>query len=98
MAQLIILPAAEADLEDIWLYIAADNPPAADRFLERILERCHLLATFPYMGQARPDLLPALRSFPIEDYVIFYRPVPDGVEIIRVLHGKRKITKQSLRQ
>lgn len=26
-----------------------------------------------------------------EDYLIFYRPLADGVEIVRVLHGKRNI-------
>lgn len=32
-----------------------------------------------------------LRSHPHGNYVIFYRPIGDGIEIVRVLHGARDI-------
>ncbi|WP_008538835.1 type II toxin-antitoxin system RelE/ParE family toxin [Bradyrhizobium sp. CCGE-LA001] len=32
-----------------------------------------------------------LRSFPVGNYVIFYIPLPDGVEIVRVMHGRLDI-------
>ena len=32
--------------------------------------------------------------FPVREYLIFYRPIDDGVEIVRVLHGKRNITQE----
>lgn len=35
--------------------------------------------------------MPALRSSPVGNYLIFYRPLPDGIEILRVLHGARDI-------
>jgi toxin ParE1/3/4 len=43
------------------------------------------------MGRERTELAPALRSFPIGSYVIFYRPIPDGVEIARILNASRDI-------
>jgi toxin ParE1/3/4 len=42
---------AEADLIQIWLYIAGDNPEAADALLDRIDQQFELLAATPYMGQ-----------------------------------------------
>jgi toxin ParE1/3/4 len=43
------------------------------------------------MGRSRLELAPDLRSFPVGQYVIFYLPLPKGVEIVRVLHGARDI-------
>jgi len=84
-------PQAEADLEEIWWYIAQDSPDAADGFLDQIEERCAVLAQFPLMGTAREDLLPSLRSLVVGSYVVFYLPVNGGIEIVRVLHGKRDL-------
>ncbi|HEX7618277.1 MAG TPA: type II toxin-antitoxin system RelE/ParE family toxin [Verrucomicrobiae bacterium] len=82
---------AELDRVEIALRIARDNPAAADRLLETIDEKCRLLAQMPEMGQERPDLAPDLRSLPDSNHVIFCRPVSDGIQVIRVLHGARDI-------
>jgi len=84
-------PQAEADLAEIWWYIAQDSPDAADVFLDQIEERCAVLAQFPLMGTAREDLLPFLRSLVVGSYVVFYLPVNGGIEIVRVLHGRRDL-------
>jgi toxin ParE1/3/4 len=89
MAQLLKRPAASADLEDIWWYIAQDSPEAADRLLDRIQEKLLSLSQFPHMGASRDDLMPRLRSFSVSNYLIFYFPLEDGIEVIRVLHGAR---------
>jgi toxin ParE1/3/4 len=82
---------AELDRVEIALRIARDNPAAADHLLETIDEKCRLLAQMPEMGRKRPDLAPDLRSLPVSNYVIFYRPVSGGIQVIRVLHGARDI-------
>jgi toxin ParE1/3/4 len=84
-------PLAESDLDDIWWYIAQDNPEAADRLLDRIEERCGALARFPEMGVRREELMPDLRSLPVGSYLIFYLPIEHGIEIVRVLPGMRDI-------
>ncbi len=91
MARVLKRPLAEADLDDIWWYIAQDNPDAADRFLTKVDEQCQALAQFPKMGISKDDLMPSLRSFPVGSYLIFYLPMDDGIEIIRVLPGMRDI-------
>ncbi len=84
-------PLAEVDLEDIWWFIAQDNPDAADRFLDKVEEHCRTLAQFPKMGVSRDELMPLLRSFPVGNYLIFYLPMDDGIDIIRVLSGARDV-------
>jgi toxin ParE1/3/4 len=64
-----------------------------DKFLDEIEAKFHLLAKSPEIGTSRPDLMENLRSFPIKKYVIFYRPIKNGVEIVRVLHGGRDIAR-----
>jgi len=43
------------------------------------------------MGKSREELLPLLRSFPIDDYLIFYRPINNGIEILRLVSGYRDL-------
>lgn len=60
--------------------------------MRKIGGRSWLLARYPYLGRARDDLQPGLRSFPTDDYVIIHRIEPDGtVLILHVFHGSRDI-------
>jgi toxin ParE1/3/4 len=49
------------------------------------------LARRPGLGRARPELYPDLRSFVVRKYVVFYLPLTNGIDVIRVLHGTRDI-------
>ncbi|HAM52160.1 MAG TPA: type II toxin-antitoxin system RelE/ParE family toxin [Nitrospiraceae bacterium] len=91
MVQVVKRPQAETDLDDIWWYIAQDNPDAADRFIDEIAKRCQAIAQFPNMGTRRDDLMPSLRSFAVGNYLIFYLPIDNGIDIVRVLPGMRDI-------
>ena len=93
MTTLLITPAAENDLVNIWLYIARDNSEAADRVYQAAESTFEALAATPRMGtlyQAKRAQLKDVRFFPIskfQSYVIYYREQPQGIEIIRVLHA-----------
>jgi len=91
MPRLLKKPEAENDLDEIWWHIAQDSPHNADKFLDRIEERCWALADFPQMGVSRDELKAGLRSQPVGNYLIFYFPLKDGVDIVRVIHGSRDI-------
>lgn len=82
---------AEEDLLQIWLYIAQDNPKAADRLLDQFGEKCALLASSPLIGTPCPELAHELRFLIVGNYVLFYRADRDCVTVIRVLHGARDI-------
>ena len=83
---------AEADLIDIWLYIAPDNPAAADKMLDEIEDKSVLLSDQPRLGPSRPDIAPELRYFPVGNYLILYRIISGGVEVVRVVHGARRLS------
>lgn len=80
---------AERDLHDIWMYVAKQSVDFADRLFDRIAGTCSTLAEQPGMGEARPDLMDRLRVFSVGNYIIFFRPEPGGIEVVRVLHGAR---------
>jgi toxin ParE1/3/4 len=91
MPRLLLTPEASNDLIQIGLYIEADSPTNADRFLRKIEDAMRRLSEFPGMGQRRDDLAPDLRSFPVGNYLIFYLPLRDGIDVVRVLHGARDL-------
>ena len=84
-------PQALQDLADIWAYIADDNPSRADAFADLIDEKLQALARHPRMGRVRSELSADLRSFVVGRYVIFYLPLRNGIDIVRVIHGARDI-------
>ena len=89
MSRPFFSPSARRDLQEILEFIALDKPAAALRHVERLEDACLELAKNPELGAARNDILPRLRVWSVGNYVIFYRPSDDGVEIIRVVHGAR---------
>lgn len=91
MPRILIRPEAESDLDEIWWYIAQDHPNNADQFLDRIQDRFMALPDFPHLGTSRDELKSGLRSQPVGNYLIFYFPLADGIEIVRILHGSRDI-------
>ena len=91
MPEITLDRAAKADLIDIWQYIARDNPQAADHMLDRIWDAFRVIARFPRGGTARPELGCDVRCYSVGNYVIYFRPAMDGVEIARVLHGAREV-------
>jgi toxin ParE1/3/4 len=91
MALVRVSEAARNDLDAIWNYIAQDDPAAADQVVHSWVSKFKLLASMPEMGRRREELSKGLRSFPVRNYIIFYRPFSEGVEIVRVLHGARDL-------
>jgi toxin ParE1/3/4 len=90
---------AKEDTDDIWHYIAQDNPEAAESFLDAIEETSERLSVFPATGGLRyfnHAELHGLRILPLpkfEKYLLFYRFKEDEhvVEIVRIVHGARDI-------
>ena len=91
MPQHVLTQQAESDLDEIWDYVAEDSTDNAGSLIDRITERFVILAEQPLIGCSRSELAPDLRSFPVGNYIIIYRPTDYGVEVARVLHGSRDI-------
>lgn len=89
-------PRVERDLVDHFSFIARDKLEPADRFLRAAEESFARLAANPLIGHQWDSPLPKLAGIriyclpaPFRNYLIFYRPVDDGVEILTLLHGSR---------
>lgn len=91
MAKVRLSRKARTDLDEIWLYIGRDSTNAADRFVELLVSKFPLLAENPELGRKRPELAPDLRSFPVKNYLIFYRIGRGPLEIVRILSGFRDL-------
>jgi toxin ParE1/3/4 len=86
----VFSPEAEADLFDIWDFLArAASDAVADRQLQAIDRVCDLLVGSPLAGRARDEFRAGIRSFVAPPFVVFYRVTDSTIEIVRVLHGKR---------
>jgi len=81
------------DLQAAARYIRRDNPAAAHAFLEAAYNSFEFLGRNPGVGRKRADLgFPEIRSWRMNGfrrYLIFYRELPDRIQIWRVLHGAR---------
>ena len=91
MARITRRPQAEADILEIWDYIAEDSIVEADRWVDRLDAKLSLWATQPMMGHARDELALGIRSLSFGRYVVFFEPLADGIDVVRVLHGSRDI-------
>jgi toxin ParE1/3/4 len=90
MPAVIYAPEADDDLEGIADYIARDKPTAAREWLAKVRATCQILAENPQVGEVREGFgVCGCRSFSVGNYVVFFRPVDDGIEVSRVIHGSR---------
>jgi toxin ParE1/3/4 len=94
MPTVVVLPKARIDIDAIWDYIAQSSAARAEGFVRRLSRRFKLLLARPELGRTRGDLMPDLRSFPFERYVIFYRKSANGIDIVRILHSARDVDVQ----
>jgi toxin ParE1/3/4 len=89
--QIIHTPSAIRDLNAITDWIAEHDLGAALNFYDDVDRILTLISRYPLLGQAVDHLQPGLRRHTLGDYLLFYRPRGDAIELIRVLHGTRDI-------
>ncbi len=88
---------ALTDLEEQAEYIRLRNPGAALRFLDAVETLFRQLASMPGIGQLYETTNPLfqdLRCFTVprfSSHIVYYKPLADGIIVIRVLHGARDI-------
>jgi toxin ParE1/3/4 len=95
VGKVVYTPAAREDLLSLWLWIAQHDSRAADRIFDLIEERCGQLRHHPELGPARPDIAAEARALVIEKWIAFYRLVDGGVQVVRVVDGRRDLRKLS---
>ena len=81
----------EAELDEIWFYVATESGDAdvAERLINSITDHFFILSKHPQLGRRRDhDLHPGLRSLSVGGYVVIYRIKGQDVIILHVLHGR----------
>jgi plasmid stabilization system protein ParE len=97
MAEIAWTEEAQRWLEDIFEYIAADNPAAASRTVQGIYERAQVLATFPAIGHRYLASSRNVRILLYGHYRIAYLVKDDGnIDVLGVFHGSLDITRYQL--
>jgi toxin ParE1/3/4 len=98
MARVIKRVAAKRDLTDHFVFLGENaSVDVARRFLHAANVSFQALAQMPELGAQRTfrnARFSSVRALPVkgfERYLIFYRLLTDGVEILRVIHGARDI-------
>jgi toxin ParE1/3/4 len=86
-------PEARDDLQEIWVYVAQDNPAVADKLEGDIYAACELPAKSPHLGHKRPDLTeePVLFWTVRGHYLVIYLAEAESLKIVRILHGARNV-------
>ena len=97
MAKITWTNEAQRWLEDIFEYIAADNPVAAEGTIQGIYERAQVLAQYPEMGHRYLHSSRNVRIILYGHFRIAYLVKDNGnVDILGVFHGSLDITKYQL--
>ncbi len=91
MKRYLINVLASQDLNEIADYFTANNLEAGERFFQNFARRCQQLVNFPNLGRNYTEIRPDLRGLPLDGYIIFYRSLDDGIEILRVVSGRRNL-------
>jgi toxin ParE1/3/4 len=82
-------------VDEHFLYLAKQSRDVGVRFLHAAESTFEQLAAMPELGQRQEfggEQLAGLRAWQVrgfENYLIFYRPIERGIEVLRVLHAAR---------
>jgi plasmid stabilization system protein ParE len=83
-------PEVRRDLDEIWDFVGADNPAAADRLITEIIDGIDAFVPFPGAGHRRPDLTSRpLRFILVREYLIACAPDERPLWVVAVMHGRR---------
>ena len=84
---------AKLDLKDIHDYIARDSKHYAQKVSQDIIEKSENLRRFPEIGRIVPEIDdPKIREILIYSYRLIYEVLPDGVQVLALIHSKRNFT------
>jgi toxin ParE1/3/4 len=91
-AQFRLTKPAIQDIEAIADRIAQQSGlERSEKFLRELESKFSNIA-FPKIGRERSEILSGMRSVPIDTYIIFYIPVGQDIDILRVVSGYRDLT------
>ena len=91
MNRYVINILASRDLSQIAEYFSQNNLEAGEKFFQEFNRKCQQLVSFPNSGKSYPEIRADLRGLLLEGYIIFYIVLDDGIEILRIVSGRRNL-------
>jgi toxin ParE1/3/4 len=91
MSNLIISPSASRDLNQIADYFLEVNLEAGEKLFREFNKKCQKLAIFPNMGRSYSQIRDDLRGLPLDGYIVLYKVIDDGIEILRIVSGRQDL-------
>ena len=82
---------ANADIEEIVLHIFDLIPSPRTVFSNRLKKPANCWPNIRSSSRLRAELGEGLRSFPVGNYLIFYTPAADGIDVARIIYGGRDL-------
>ncbi|MCY7408454.1 MAG: type II toxin-antitoxin system RelE/ParE family toxin [Alkalinema sp. CAN_BIN05] len=91
MSRYVINVLATRDLNDIGNYFAENSIEAGERFFQAFDRKCKQLVAFPSSGKRYPEVHPDIRGLLLENHILLYKILDDGIEILRIVNGRRDL-------
>ena len=89
MSGYVLSPRARADLEGIWDYSERRWGTAqAERYIRQLIDSVKFVATDPRRGRRCGDIRPGYFKYPVGSHVLFYKLALEGIDVVRILHGR----------
>ncbi len=88
----IISKKAIVDLEEIWLYTVEQwSAEQADRYYNLLFDEINYICKNPGTGKSMEHVRKGYRVSKVKSHLIFYKVLPDSIEVIRVLYERMDI-------
>ncbi|MEN9284830.1 MAG: hypothetical protein RLZZ179_2323 [Verrucomicrobiota bacterium] len=97
MPRILRTPKSREDYASIYDYVSESSPQNAEMLIQLFDQKLEVLARNNTMGRPRPELAPNLRCWLVHRFILFYRPIEDGIILIRALHSSMDISGKHFR-
>lgn len=92
MAEYHLTPAAERDLETIWIHTRQQwGVEQANRYIDILTEAFAELAQSPKIAPACDHVRPGYRRRNVEWHMIYFRITTYGIAVVRILHDRMDV-------
>jgi toxin ParE1/3/4 len=85
----VLTPRAQRDLAEIWDYTTERwGLDQAETYTRQLWVDIKTVASNPSMGRPCPDIRSGYHKYPSGSHILFYRLVPNGIDVVRILHER----------
>ncbi len=89
MSRFLLSPRAQKDLDEIWGYsVERWGEERTEIYVRGLWFGITTVAADSRRGQSCDDIRPGYFKYAVGSHLLFYRLIPDGVDIVRILHKR----------